>query len=51
MTDDAPAPGATRAEAIKRCQEWAANYLKPGVLISEELIEDRRKEAEEEFAD
>jgi hypothetical protein len=51
MTDDTPVAVTTRAQAIKRFQEWATDYVKPGVLISEELIEERRKEAEEEFAE
>lgn len=41
----------TREQAIRRAQAFFAKYKKPGRSIVDELIEDRRKEAEAEFAD
>jgi AbrB family looped-hinge helix DNA binding protein len=38
----------TRIQAVRKAQKWAARFAKPGRFMSEELIEDRRKEAARE---
>jgi bifunctional DNA-binding transcriptional regulator/antitoxin component of YhaV-PrlF toxin-antitoxin module len=38
----------TRAQALAEVQKWAARYAKPGRLISDDLIKDRRREAAKE---
>jgi len=38
----------TRLQAVRKAQKWAARFAKPGRFMSEELIEDRRKEAARE---
>jgi AbrB family looped-hinge helix DNA binding protein len=49
--DETPVLATTRAQALRRIQEWAAQGVKPGRLVSEELLEERRKEAFREFGD
>jgi AbrB family looped-hinge helix DNA binding protein len=39
----------TRAQALARVQRWAAQFAQPERPISEELIEERRKEAAQEL--
>ena len=46
--DETPIGVTTRAQALKRMQEWARE-IDPNRLISEELMEERRREAAEEF--
>jgi len=42
----------TRAEALRRAQEYFSQFRpKGGKLLSDELIEDRRKEARRELED
>jgi len=41
----------TRDRAVRRLQELARKYITPGVSVVDELIADRRREAEEEFRD
>ena len=48
--DERPIKVSTRAQAVADFQRWAAQYATPGRLMSEELIEDRRSEASQEFA-
>jgi bifunctional DNA-binding transcriptional regulator/antitoxin component of YhaV-PrlF toxin-antitoxin module len=38
----------TRAQAVRRMQEWARD-IDPGRMLSEELIQERRREAAEEL--
>ena len=38
----------TRAQAVRRIQEWARD-IDPGRMLSEELIQERRQETAEEF--
>ena len=47
--DETPVGVTTRAQALAHIQKWAAGYAVPGRVFSEELIEERRKEAAEEF--
>jgi hypothetical protein len=47
--DERPIKVSTRAQAVADFQRWAAQYVTPGRPISEELIEDRRREASQEF--
>ena len=47
--DETPILTTTRAQALRRIQEWAARGVDPGRVMSEELLEERRKEAEEEL--
>ena len=47
--DETPILTTTRAQALRRIQEWAARGVEPGRVVSEELLEERRKEAEEEL--
>ena len=46
--DESPIRVTTRAQALARLQEAAARYGGPDELWSEELIEERRREAREE---
>jgi bifunctional DNA-binding transcriptional regulator/antitoxin component of YhaV-PrlF toxin-antitoxin module len=46
--DETPVGVMTRAQALARVQEWAARYAKPGRVVSEELIAERRREAARE---
>jgi len=47
--DETPLAVTTRAQAVKRIQNWAAHFVEPGRRISEEFIEQRRKRAEEDL--
>ena len=47
--DETPVGVTTRAQALARIQKWAASYAASGRVFSEELIEERRKEAAKEF--
>jgi bifunctional DNA-binding transcriptional regulator/antitoxin component of YhaV-PrlF toxin-antitoxin module len=38
----------TQDEAIRQAQEFCSNFVQPDVLLSEELIADRRAEAKRE---
>ena len=37
-----------RAQALKKAQSFLARYVKPGALLSEELIAERKEEARRE---
>ncbi len=45
--DETPIRATTRAQALVRLQSAAARYGEPGELWSEELIAERRREAEQ----
>jgi AbrB family looped-hinge helix DNA binding protein len=47
--DEDPVRVGTRAQVVARLQAAAAKYGKPDELWSEELMADRRREAEREF--
>jgi AbrB family looped-hinge helix DNA binding protein len=47
--DETPVGVTTRSQALARIQKWAAGYSVPGRVFSEELLEERRKEAIGEF--
>ena len=38
----------TLRETIRRVQEWARRYVKPGTLVSDELSAERREAAKHE---
>jgi hypothetical protein len=46
--DETPIGVTTRAQAIRRIQQWAQD-IDPRRMLSEELIQERRQEAAEEF--
>ena len=46
--EDGSVGASTRLQAVRKAQKWAAQFAKPGRLMSGELIEDRRKEAARE---
>jgi antitoxin PrlF len=46
--DATPIRVSTRAQAVKRIQEWAARTIEPGRSLSKELMEERRQEAQRE---
>ena len=46
--EDGSVSASTRLQAVRKAQKWAAQFAKPGRLMSEELIKDRRKEAARE---
>ena len=46
--DETPVTVTTRAQVLRRIQEWAFREIEPGRLLSEELLEDRRHEAARE---
>jgi AbrB family looped-hinge helix DNA binding protein len=47
--DETPVLVTTRAQALRRIQEWAAHGIQPGRLVSEELLDERRKEAAQDL--
>lgn len=47
--DETPVAVTTRAQALKRVQEWAARGIKPGRKVSEEFSRERRREAAREM--
>ena len=47
--DETPVVVTTRAQALKRVQEWAARSIKPGRRVSEEFLRERRRDAAREF--
>jgi AbrB family looped-hinge helix DNA binding protein len=49
--DETPIGVTTRAQALARIQKWAAGYVKPGRVFSEELIAERRSEAVKELGE
>ena len=49
--DENPVRVGTRAQALARLQAAAARFAKPGESWSQELIEERRREAERETAE
>ena len=48
--DETPIRVTTRAQALVRLQEAAARYGRPDELWSEDLLAERRKEAQEDFS-
>lgn len=49
--DETPIAITTRAQAVRRMQEWASRFVEPGRLVSEEFLEERRQEAAEDLAE
>lgn len=49
--DETPVTLTTRAQALRRIQEWASKFVAPGRNVSEELLDERRKEARGELAE
>jgi AbrB family looped-hinge helix DNA binding protein len=49
--DETPILATTRVQALRRIQEWAVRGIDPGRLISEELLEERHREAAGEFSE
>ena len=49
--DETPITVTTRAQAVRRIQDWASRFVAPGRLVSEELIQERRKQAAEELGE
>jgi AbrB family looped-hinge helix DNA binding protein len=49
--DETPIAVTTRAQAVRRMQEWASRFVEPGRLVSEEFLEERRQEAAEDLAE
>jgi len=47
--DETPVAVTTRAQALKRIQQWASTFIEPGRRVSDELLEERRKEAGKDF--
>jgi AbrB family looped-hinge helix DNA binding protein len=47
--DETPVRVTTRAQALRRVQKWAARYAPQGRSVSQEFIEERRREAAAEF--
>jgi AbrB family transcriptional regulator, stage V sporulation protein T len=49
--DETPVSLTTRAQALRRIQEWASRFVEPGRLVSEEFLEERRREAAEDLGE
>jgi len=47
--DDSGVQVTTRSQAVARVQGWASKYREPSRLVSADLSEERRREAELEF--
>jgi AbrB family looped-hinge helix DNA binding protein len=47
--DETPVRVTTRAQALARIRKWAAAYAVSGRVFSEELMQERREEADKEF--
>jgi len=46
--DETPIGVTTRAQAVRKFQQWASTFVEPGRLLSQELLDERRKEAASE---
>ena len=49
--DQTPVVVTTRAQALARIQEWAAAYAPLGRVVSEDLIDERHREAAKELGE
>jgi AbrB family looped-hinge helix DNA binding protein len=49
--DETPIAVTTRAQALKRIQQWASHFIEPGRLVSDELTAERHRQAEEELGE
>jgi AbrB family looped-hinge helix DNA binding protein len=49
--DETPVLATTRAQALRRIQEWAVQGVESGRLVSQELLDERRKEASRELGE